>query len=43
MTIRQRRLLMTLVIAGTVAVSAVAATSASAIIKVLPNGQAVSY
>ena len=43
MTIRQRRLLMTLVIAATVGVSAMAATSASAIIKVLPNGQAVSY
>ena len=31
MTVRQRRLLMTLVIAGTVGVSAIAASSASAI------------
>ena len=43
MSVRQRRLLMTLVLAGMVAVSAIAAPSASAIIKSLPNGQAVSY
>jgi plastocyanin len=34
---------MTLIIAGTVGISAIAASSASAIIKVLPNGQAASY
>ena len=43
MRVRQRRLLMTLVIAGAVGVSAIAAPSASATIKRLPNGQAVSY
>src|SRR5213082_2418259 len=43
MRFRQRRLLMTLVIGGAVAVSAIAASSASAVIKSLPNGQAVSY
>jgi hypothetical protein len=43
MTVRQRRLLMMLVLAGTLGVSAIAASSASAIIKVLPNGQTVSY
>ena len=43
MTIRQRRLLMTLVLAGTLGVSAIAASSASAILKQLPNGQVVSY
>lgn len=43
MTVRQRRLLMLLVLAGTLGVSAIAASSASAIIKVLPNGQTVSY
>jgi hypothetical protein len=43
MTIRQRRLLMMLVLAGTLGVSAIAASSASAILKNLPNGQTVSY
>src|SRR5262249_6094162 len=43
LSVRQRRLLMTLVLAGTVAVSAIAVSSASAVIKTLPNGQAVSY
>src|SRR5580765_8778830 len=43
MTVHRRRLLMTLVLAGTVGVSALAAPSASAILKTLPNGQAVSY
>jgi plastocyanin len=43
MRIRQRRLLVTLILAAAVAVSAIAAPSASAVIKVLPNGQAVSY
>jgi hypothetical protein len=43
MTVRQRRLLMLLVLAGTLGVSAIAASSASAILKVLPNGQTVSY
>ena len=43
MTVRQRRLLMMLVLAGTLAVSAIAASSASAIIKQLPNDQVVSY
>ncbi len=43
MTVRQRRLLMLLVLAGTLAVSAIAAASASAIIKQLPNGKVVSY
>src|SRR6185369_10608332 len=43
MSVRQRRLLMTSILAVTVVISAVAARSASAAIKVLPNGQAVSY
>lgn len=43
MRVRQRRLLMTLFVAGAVGVSAVAAPSASAVIKSLPNGHAVSY
>jgi len=43
MRVRQRGLLRTLVLAGTVGVSAVAVSSASAVIKTLPNGQAVSY
>src|SRR4029077_10870280 len=43
MRVRQRRLLMTLALAGAVAVSAIAAPSASAVLKVLPNGQMVSY
>src|SRR6478752_3418635 len=43
MRIRQRRLLMTLILAGALAVSAIAVPSASAVIKVLPNGQAASY
>jgi hypothetical protein len=43
MRVRQRRLLMTLILAGTAAVSAIAAPSASAVVKVLPNGHAVSY
>ena len=43
MSVRQRRLLMTLVLAGTVAVSAMAAPRASANLKVLPNGKTVSY
>ena len=43
MTVRQRRWLMTLVIAGTVGVSAIGASSASAFIKVLPHGRVASY
>jgi hypothetical protein len=43
MTVRQRRLLVMLVLAGTVGVSAIAASSASAILKRLPNGKTVSY
>src|SRR5690349_22977151 len=43
MSVRQRHLLMTLVLAGTVAVSAITAPRASATFKVLPNGQTVSY
>ena len=43
MTVHQRRLLMSLVVAGTLAVSAIAASSASAILKRLPNGTVVSY
>jgi len=43
MTVRRRRVLMTLVLAGTVGILAVAAPSASAMIKVLSNGHAVSY
>ncbi len=43
MTVRQRRVLMMLVLAGTLGVSAIAASSASAIIKQLPNHKVVSY
>ena len=43
MGVRQRHLLMTLVLAGTVGVLAVAVPSASAKLKVLPNGQVASY
>jgi PKD domain-containing protein len=43
MTVRQRRVLMMLVLAGTLGVSAIAASSASAIIKQLPNHQVASY
>ena len=43
MTVHQRPRLVMLVVAATVAVSAIMATNASAIIKVLPNGQTVSY
>jgi hypothetical protein len=43
MGIRQRQLLMMVVLAGTVGVLAVAAPSASANLKVLPNGQVASY
>jgi hypothetical protein len=44
MRVRQRRLLITLVIAGAIGVTAaIAAPSASAVIKTLPNGHAVSY
>ena len=43
MRVRQRRLLMTLIIAGTVGASTIAAPSASAFLKSLPNGQMVSY
>jgi hypothetical protein len=43
MTVRQRRLLMMLVLAGTLGVSAIAASSASANLKRLPNGKVVSY
>jgi len=43
MRVRQRRLLMTLVLAGTVGISAVAAPSASATLKSLRNGQMISY
>jgi hypothetical protein len=43
MRVRRRQLLVTLVIAGTVGVSAVAAPSASAVLRMLPNGQTVSY
>ena len=43
MRVRQRRLLMTLVLAVTVGVSAIAAPSALATLKSLPNGQMVSY
>jgi plastocyanin len=43
MTVRQRRWLMTLVVAGTVGVSAIGASSASAIIKILPHGRVASY
>jgi hypothetical protein len=43
MRIRQRRLLMTLVLAGAVCVSVIGTQSASAVITRLPNGQAVSY
>jgi PKD domain-containing protein len=43
MRVRHRRLLMTLVLAATVGISAIAAQSASATLKSLPNGQMVSY
>jgi hypothetical protein len=43
MRVRQRRLLMTVVLAGTMAISAVAVPSASATLKVFANGKAVSY
>lgn len=43
MTVHQRRKLMMLVLAAALVVSAIAASNASAIIKVLPNGQTVSY
>jgi PKD domain len=43
MRVRQRRLLMTLILAGTVGISAIAAPTASATLKSLPNGQMVSY
>jgi hypothetical protein len=43
MRIRYRRLLLTFVLAGTVAVSAIAVPNASAVLKSLPNGNAVSY
>ncbi|MGN6869220.1 MAG: PKD domain-containing protein [Solirubrobacteraceae bacterium] len=43
MTVRQRRLLMMLVLAGTLGVSAIAASSASAILKPLPDGHVISY
>jgi hypothetical protein len=43
MTVRQRRLLMMLVLAGTLGVSAIVASSASANLKRLPNGKVVSY
>jgi plastocyanin len=43
MTVRQRRWLMTLVIAGAVGVSAIGASSASAVVKVLPHGRVASY
>ena len=43
MTVRQRRLLMMFVFAAALVVSAIATSSASAIIKLLPNGQVVSY
>jgi PKD domain len=43
MRARQRRLLMTMILAGAVAVLAIGAPNALAVIKVLPNGQAVSY
>jgi PKD repeat protein len=43
MTVHQRRRLMMLVVAGTLVVSAIAASNASAILKRLPNGQTVSY
>jgi hypothetical protein len=43
MTVHQRRRLMMLVVAAALVVSAIAASNASAVIKVLPNGQTVSY
>ena len=43
MTVHQRRMLMVLVLAGTLAVSAIAASSASAILKKLPNHEVASY
>ena len=43
MTVHQRRRLMMLVLAAALVVPAIATSNASAIIKVLPNGQTVSY
>ncbi len=43
MTVRQRRRLMMLVLAATLGVSAIAASSASAILKPLPDGHVISY
>ena len=43
MTVHQRRMLVMLSVAAALVVSAIVATSASAIIKVLPNGETVSY
>jgi hypothetical protein len=43
MTVHQRRRLMMLVVAAALVVPAIATSNASAIIKVLPNGQTVSY
>ena len=43
MGVRQRQLLLSLVLAAAVGVLAIAAPSASAKLKVLPNGQVVSY
>jgi hypothetical protein len=43
MTVRQRRRLAIGVLAAVLIVSAVAASSASAVLKRLPNGQTVSY
>jgi hypothetical protein len=43
MKVHQRRMLMMLVVAAALFVPAIATSNASAIIKVLPNGQTVSY
>lgn len=43
MKVHQRRMLMMLVVAAALVVPAIATSNASAIIKVLPNGQTVSY
>ncbi len=43
MKVHRRRMLMLLVVAAALVVPAIMATNASAIIKVLPNGQTVSY
>ena len=43
MTIRQRGRLLMAVVAAAIAVSAVVTSSASAVLKKLPNGQTVSY